>query len=407
MRLPIVFICMTIVLDAMGIGLIMPVMPDLLQEVAGADLSEAAIWGGLLTVVFAVAQFMFGPLLGSLSDRYGRRPVLLISLAIMVVDYVIMVFASTIWMLLIARIAHGITAATHSTANAYMADISEPEKKAQNFGLIGASFGIGFILGPLIGGLLADFGPRAPFVAAAGLTVLNLILGFFALPETVTEKTRRAFDIRRANPLVALAKVRELPGTGRLLLVSFLMSMAFFVYPTVWAYYGVATFGWDPSMIGISLAVYGLASAVVQGLLMRHIVPRFGEMRIAILGLTLEVGSFIAFALAFETWHVFAIILATSLGVMTQPAVQALLSRAVPDNAQGELQGVTSSLQAIAAILSPLIMTQSFGWFTSPGAPIHLPGAPFLISAGMMVVALIAILGWRRSQVATAMQAGD
>ena len=276
-RLPITFILISVVLDSMGIGLIMPVMPDLIQEVEGAGLSDAAVWGGILATIFAAMQFIFGPTLGSLSDRFGRRPVLLISLAVMAFDYVLMAVAGTITLLIIGRILGGITAATQSTAAAYMADISEPDEKAANFGLIGAAFGVGFVLGPLMGGLLAEYGTRAPFYAAAALAAANFVFGYFVLPETVTDKIRRPFEWRRANPLGAFKHINKLPGLGRLMLITFVYAIAFFVYPGVWAYFGAEQFGWGPGMIGLSLGVFGIGIAVVQGVLMRPILRWLGE----------------------------------------------------------------------------------------------------------------------------------
>ncbi len=396
MRLPIIFICITIMLDAMGIGLIMPVMPELLQEVGTVDLSNAARWGGLLTVIFAVNQFLFGAFLGSLSDAYGRRKILLISLFVMALDYLLMAVAGTIWLLIIGRFIGGITAATHSTASAFMADVSKPEEKAKNFGLIGAAFGVGFILGPFIGGLLSEYGARAPFYAAAVLAGANFVFGFFVMPETVTDKIRRKFEWRRANPFVAFGQVRKLPSMGKLLAVMFLMNLAFFVYPSVWAYYGTAQHGWDGRMIGISLAIFGLCSAIVQGGLMGPIIKRLGEYKVVILGICINFVGFIALFFAWETWQVFVLTPLSALASMATPALQGLMSKAAPDNAQGELQGVNSALQAIATIVSPLVMTQIFGYFTS-NADFYYPGAPFIMSAAMMVIAFLIIVGRFRS----------
>ena len=234
-RLPMIFILLTVMIDSMGIGLIMPVMPDLIQELDAGDLGQAAVWGGILASIFAVMQFLFGPFIGGLSDRFGRRPVLLIALVVMAFDYVLMAVAGTIWLLVIGRIIGGITAATQSTAAAYMADISKPEDKSANFGLIGAAFGVGFVLGPLMGGLLAEYGTRAPFWAAAVLAAANAVFGYFALPETVTDKIRRPFSFARANPLGAFRQIGKLPGLGRMLGMTFIYGIGFFVYPSVWA----------------------------------------------------------------------------------------------------------------------------------------------------------------------------
>ena len=293
-RLATTFILISVMLDSMGIGLIMPVMPDLIQEVEGQGSGAAAVWGGILATIFAAMQFLFGPTVGNLSARYGRRPVLIISLVIMAFDYVLMALAHTIWLLIIGRIIGGITAATQSTSAAYMADISAPHEKAGNFGLIGAAFGMGFVLGPLLGGVLAEFGTRAPFWAAALLAAANAVFGYYVLPETVTDKIRRPFEWRRANPLGAFRNIGALPGLKRLMLITFVYTIAFFVYPGVWAYFGAERFGWGPGMIGLSLGVFGIGIALVQGLLIKPVINRIGERRAVILGLSIDVLAFVA-----------------------------------------------------------------------------------------------------------------
>ncbi|WP_322893910.1 MULTISPECIES: TCR/Tet family MFS transporter [unclassified Yoonia] len=389
-RLPVTFILISVVIDAMGIGLILPVMPSLIQEVEGAGLASAAVWGGILATIFAAMQFIFGPTLGSLSDRYGRRPVLIISLVIMAFDYVLMALAHTIWLLVIGRVIGGITAATQSTSAAYMADISKPEEKAGNFGLIGAAFGVGFVVGPLIGGLLAEYGTRAPFWAAAGLAAANAIFGYFVLPETVTDRIRRPFDWRRANPLGAFRNIGALPGLKPLLLITFVYTTAFFVYPGVWAYFGAERFGWGPGMIGLSLGVFGIGIAVVQGLLLRPIIARLGERRTVIAGLAIDVGAFIALGFVTNGWIALALTPLTALGSIAAPALQGIMSRTAADNQQGELQGTVTSINAVATILAPLLVTQTFWYFTAPQNPIYLPGAPFLLSA-LLVLGCIAV----------------
>jgi DHA1 family tetracycline resistance protein-like MFS transporter len=380
-RLPIAFILITMMIDAMGIGLILPVMPDLIREVHGGDLGNAAVWGGILSTVFAVMQFAAGPTIGSLSDRFGRRPVLLLSLFVMALDYVVMAIAGTIWLLFLGRIVGGITAATQSTASAYMADISRPEDKAANFGLIGAAFGLGFVIGPLIGGLLATYGTRAPFWAAAALAAANFAFGYFVMPETVTDRIRRPFSWRRANPLGAFQHIGNLPGLRPLLALSFVYGVAFFVYPAIWAYYGQAQFGWGPGMIGLSLGIYGIGVAITQGLLMRPILRRIGEAKAVVLGLWLEVVAFLILGFVTSGWVALAFTILAALGSIAGPALQGIMSRTAADNQQGELQGTLSAINAVAIILAPLTMTQIFWFFTSGPAPFHLPGAPFLLSA--------------------------
>ena len=392
MRLPVVFILLTVMIDAMGVGLIIPVMPDLIREVTGGDLPNAALWGGVLATVFAVMQFVFGPVIGNLSDRYGRRPVLLISLVVMAADYVVMAVAGSIWLLLIGRVVGGITAATQSTASAYMADISDPGKKAQNFGLVGAAFGLGFVIGPLMGGLLGEWGTRAPFWAAAALAGANAVLGYFVLRETVTDAIRRPFEWHRANPLGAFRSLRELPGLGRLFAVFFLYQVAFFVYPAVWAYFGQARFGWNAGMIGLSLGLFGIMMAVVQGGLIRLILARLGERGTVIYGLVFDVFAF--GALAFVTSGTVALVLTplAALGAVITPALQAIMSRTVGDKRQGELQGALTSVGAVAMIIAPMLMTSVFAQYTSSGAAVYFPGAPFLLSLGLILVALVVFL---------------
>lgn len=384
-RLALTFILATVTLDAIGIGLIFPVMPDLIREVTGGDLANAALWGGVLATSFAVMQFLFGPVLGSLSDRYGRRPVLLLSLLVMSIDYLVMAVAPTIWLLLIARLIAGITAATYSTATAYIADITPPDQRGAKFGLIGAGFGIGFVLGPLIGGLLAGIDTRAPFYAAAALAFANLIFGALILPETVTDVTRRPFSLARANPLGALRAVSKLPGVRLTLACFLILGIAMNVYPSVWAYYGQARFGWDSSMVGISLAIYGISFALGQALLVGPMIRRWGEHRAAHYGMWVDVVTLAAIGFVTSPTVVLVVTPLTALGGAVTPSLQALASRSAPADAQGELQGVLASLNAIAMITSPLIMTSTFSYFTGANAPVYSPGAPFLLASAMML----------------------
>ncbi|MCV6584499.1 MAG: TCR/Tet family MFS transporter [Marinibacterium sp.] len=391
----IVFVLITVTLDAMGIGLIVPVMPDLIREVSGGDLARAALWGGVLSTVFAVMQFAFSPLLGNLSDRFGRRPVLLLSLVVMTADYLVMAVAGSLWLLLLGRIVGGITAATHATATAYIADISPPEKKSANFGLIGAGFGLGFVLGPLMGGLLAELGTRAPFYAAALLSGLNALFGWWVMRETVTDQTRRPFEWRRANPFGALAQMRRLPGLTPLVAVHFLYAVAIYVYPAVWAYFTQARYGWTPQTIGLSLGLYGIAMAVIQGVLIRPALRLLGERRTVVAGhlFAITVLGMIA-AIANPTATLILTPLA-ALGAITTPALTGLMSHRVGRDAQGELQGVLASASALAMILSPMLMTSTFAAFTRADAPVYLPGAPFVLAMVLMTVSLMLFLRWR------------
>ena len=383
------FIIMTIIIDSMGIGLIGPVMPALLKELGNTGVSTAAIWGGLLATSFAFMQFCFGPLLGNLSDSYGRRPVLLVSLFVMVIDYLIMGYATSIWVLFIGRLVGGVTAATHSTAMAYMADISKNNEKAQNFGLIGAAFGIGFVLGPLLGGVLGEFSSRAPFFAAAGLAFLNLCLGYIVLPETVTDENKRPFNLNTANPLSALRQLRRINGVGRLLLILFIYDVAFYVYPVIWPYWSEEKFGWGPIQIGYSFAAFGLCMAFTQGYLMKKIIRYIGENKTVKITLYINIISFFFIAFITDSWMIWVLIPVISLGVISGPALQGLMSQAVPDNQQGELQGLLTSITAIGMIISPLLMTFTFGFFTGVENYLYFPGSPFIISFILVILCVI------------------
>ncbi|MEL6549385.1 MAG: TCR/Tet family MFS transporter [Pseudomonadota bacterium] len=400
-RLALTFIIITLTIDAMGIGLILPVLPALIRDITGADLGQAAIWGGIMTTLFAGMQFLFGPIVGSLSDRYGRRPILLGSLAIVAVDFVIMGMAHAMWLLLLTRIIGGIATSTQSTAAAFIADISPPEKKAANFGLIGASFGIGFVLGPIIGGLLGELGPRMPFFAAAALAALNLVFGYFVLPETVDDRIRRPFELRRANPFGALKSVAKLEDVQRLLLIAFVYEFAFIVYPTVWAYFTQERFGWSEGMVGLSLGCFGISMALVQGVLIRFVMPRLGERGTILYGCIFNVFIFILLGFITNGWVVLALTPISALGAVVTPALQGLMSRRAADNQQGELQGVITSAKALALIISPLVMTQLFFLYTREGGA-YLPGAPFLLSSALVFVCLMVFVTRKRRADATA-----
>ncbi len=388
-RLALAFILATVTLDAIGIGLVFPVMPDLITEVTGDALADAALWGGLLSASFAVMQVLFGPVIGALSDRFGRKPVLLVSLAVMAVDYVVLAVAGSLALLFAARIVAGIAAATVSTATAFIADITPPEERGRRFGLIGACFGLGFVFGPVIGGLLAGLDTRAPFVAAAVLATANLILGLIVLPETLPPERRRPFRLGRANPFGALVAMAARPGLGPTLAAFLLLAVAMGVYPAIWPWFGRARFGWDAGMIGLSLAVYGISFAAGQALLVGPVIRRLGEHRAALFGMTVNLVTLTAMGLVTNPMLGLALIPFTALGGVTTPALQAIFSRAAPDTAQGEVQGVLSSLTAVATIVSPLLMTSVFSAATAPGAAVGAPGAPFLVSAGLMLVCIL------------------
>jgi DHA1 family tetracycline resistance protein-like MFS transporter len=399
-NLALTFILLAVTLDAIGIGIIFPVMPDLMMEVTQVSLAEAALWGGVITASFAVMQFLFGPIVGNLSDRFGRRPIMLVSLAIVCADYLVMGVTHSVWVLLIARMLAGIASATHSTANAFIADISAPDERAKRFGLIGAGFGIGFVAGPIIGGLMGTIDPRAPFFVAAALAAANMTFGFFVMPESLSAQNRRPFSLGRANPLASFAAIRRLPGLKYLLIVSFLYAVTFNVWPAIWAYFGKEVYGWNATWIGISLASFGICMAVVQGVMVGPVIRRLGETRTVTFGFGIETVTY-GF-LAFNTSGFLALVTTpvSAMGGITGPALQALASRATPENQQGELQGILTSINALAMIVAPLVMTWVFGYFSAPGAALYFPGAPFLLSAVVMVAAVLIFVASPREKVA-------
>ncbi|MBW2237167.1 MAG: TCR/Tet family MFS transporter, partial [Deltaproteobacteria bacterium] len=389
-RRALIFIFITVLIDMIGFGIIIPVMPELIMELTGVGLSRAALYGGWLLFLYALMQFFFAPIIGNLSDRFGRRPVLLCSLVAFGFDYLLMGLAPTIVWLFAGRFVAGIAGATHSTANAYIADVSPPEERAQNFGLMGAAFGLGFILGPVLGGLLGEYGPRVPFFAAAVLALCNAVYGFLVLPETLPAEERRPFDLRRANPVGALAQMRRYPVIVGLFGAFVLYMVSHNANPTTWTYYTMLKFSWTEREVGYSMGFVGLGVALVQGGLIRAAIPRMGEMRAVYLGYALMSLAFVGFAFASAGWMMYAFIVPFSLGGLATPALRGIMSNTVPANAQGELQGALASVMSLTAIVAPLFMTQLFAYFTSDAAPLYFPGAPFL-TAGVLLLGSIAV----------------
>jgi DHA1 family tetracycline resistance protein-like MFS transporter len=401
-RLALVFILVTVAIDSIGIGIIFPVMPQLLTEVTISDLSHSALWGGVLATAFAAMQFLFGPVVGNLSDRFGRRPVMLAALAVMAVDYVVMAVAGSVWLLLAGRIVAGIAASTYATAGAYIADVSAPEDRARNFGLMGAAFGIGFVLGPLIGGAASLIDTRAPFWAAGAIAAMNLCLGWFVLPESLAEANRRAFSWTRANPLAAFRAIGHLPGLRRFLLLMFVFTVAMTTYPAIWSFYGAERFGWDGWWIGISLAIYGVSMAASQALLVQPAIRRWGETRTAAYGMALDAVAFLFYGFVTSGFWALVFTPVTALSGVAGPAMQALMANATPDDQQGELQGVLAAVAAVATSLAPLVLTAVFFQFTRDGAAIYSPGAPFLLSAVLMVACVAILVAGPRARPETA-----
>lgn len=383
------FILVTLFLDVLGIGLLVPIIPNLVKHFVGGSSEVASHYTGPLMASYALMQFIFSPIIGSLSDRYGRRPVLLLAVAGQGIDYVLMGLAPSLWWLFMARIVSGITGASFGTGAAYIADVSPPEKRAQNFGLIGIAFGLGFIVGPLMGGVLGKINIHLPFFAAAGLTLLNAAWGFFVLPESLPPERRRAFEWSRANPVGTLSALGKYPLVRALIAPVFIGFVAQRCLENNWVLANGERFGWDERASGISLAMVGLAAAAVQGGVVRRVVPMFGERRTYLAGLTIAIFSFLGYGLATSPTWVYVIIPFGALAGMVGPSVQAILSKSVPPTEQGMLQGGLTSLQSLSSIIGPLLANGAFGFFISDRAPLHLPGVAFLIGSALWLTVLL------------------
>jgi DHA1 family tetracycline resistance protein-like MFS transporter len=384
------FIFITILINMIGFGIIMPVMPELVMEVTGGDLAEAARWGGILSFSYALMQFFMMPVMGSLSDRFGRRPVILSSLAAYSIDFLIMGLAPTLTILFVARVFAGTFAASFTTANAYIADISPPEKRAANFGVLGAAFGLGFIIGPALGGLIGDaFGHRAPFFAVAALGAANLVYGCFFLPETLAPENKRRFEWARANAFGAFNNFRRYPVILPIAMSLMLYQLAHWAFPSVWAYYAGEKFDWSPKEIGLSLMAVGVASAIVQGGLTRVAIPKFGERKLAFFGAGVAVIAYLGYGLVQQGWMVYPLIAFGALAGFTGPALQGIASRTVPADAQGQLQGAIGSINGIGMMVGPVLMTQVFSAFARDGAPLYFPGAPYVLASLLTALAIV------------------
>ncbi len=387
------FILATILLDAIGIGLIFPMMPDLMARVgAGADTASGAVWAGVLMSAYAGMQFLFAPIVGGLSDAFGRKPILIAALATLAIDYVIMALAGTFWVLLLGRVLAGIAGATYITATAYIADISPPEKRAANFGLIGATFGIGFVMGPALGGLLAEWHITAPFWVAAVISAIGAGFGVFALPESLAPEKRRRFMRSDLNPFGAIRDAFRFPGLALPLMLMFTFEFANMVYPTLWSFWTREAFGWSTALIGGSLAFYGVGVAFSQGLVLPALVPRIGEYRTLIFSVAAGIVALVALGLTSAAWLVFALIPIACLADMAPPTATAMMANMVAEDRQGVLQGVIASLGSVAAVVAPLIVTPLFQLFASADAPVYLPGMPFLAAGGLLILVFPAFL---------------
>lgn len=379
------FIFITMLIDITGWGIIIPVVPDLIKELIHADIGEAAKYGGWLGFAYAFTQFIFSPVVGNLSDKYGRRPIILISLFGFIIDYIFLALSPNIYWLFIGRIIAGVTGASITTASAYIADISTNEDRAKNFGLIGAAFGVGFIVGPVIGGLLGHYGPRVPFYAAAVLCLINFLYGYFILPESLDQDHRRPFDWKRANPIGSLKFLGKHPEISTMVISLILIYIAGHAVQSNWNYFTMYLFNWDVKMVGISLGIIGFLVGLVQGLLIRWINPKIGNERSIYYGLLLYAIGMLLFAFATESWMMFVFLIPYCLGGICGPALQSVITQNIPSNQQGELQGALTSLISATSIVGPPLMTNLFYYFTHKSAPFQFPGAPFFLGFILML----------------------
>lgn len=387
------FIFITMLVDTIGLGIIIPVTPKLITELTGQSMSDAARWGGWLFFVYALMQFLCAPAIGNLSDRFGRRPVLIASLAMLGVDYLITGLAPTIIWLFVGRLLSGIAGAAYPTANAYIADVSPPEKRAANFGLVGAAFGIGFVVGPAIGGLLGQYGSRLPFYVSAGIAFCNALYGLVVLKESLPMDRRRKFEWWRANPLGALLALRRFPALLGLFGVMILMRLGHDANPVIWTYYTMLKFHWSPAQVGYSLMTVGAMMTVVFSVLTRVVIPRIGETRAAYLGLSCGAIGFMGYAYATQGWMLYPWMAVWVIMGLVGPSLNAIMSMQVGPTEQGELQGALASLGSLTSVAAPPILANLFGYFTNQAAPIYFPGAAFF--AASLFLALAALALWR------------
>jgi DHA1 family tetracycline resistance protein-like MFS transporter len=378
------FIFITLLIDVIGLGIILPVLPTLIEELIHGTISDASKYGGWLIASYAVMQFIFAPVLGNLSDRFGRRPVLLVSLFGLSVNYLLMAFSPNISWMFIGRLIAGIAGASNTTASAYIVDISAPEKRAQNLGLIGAAFGLGFIVGPVIGGLLGHFGSRVPFFAAAAISMLNFVYGYFILPESLRMRNRRRFDWKRANPFGAMKNLKKYIAIGGLIAAMLVLNVASHAVESVWTFFTQESFHWSEAQIGYSLGFLGLLMAVVQGGLIRITQPRLGPVKSVYTGLSLFAIGMTLFAFATQGWMMYAIIVPYVIGAICSPAINGIITGKAHPSEQGELQGLLTCLMSLASIIGPPMMTFLFSYATSAKAPVYFPGAPFLLG-GLLI----------------------
>ncbi|WP_128331815.1 TCR/Tet family MFS transporter [Apibacter sp. HY039] len=383
------FIFITVLVDVMGFGIILPILPQLISNMVGGDITVAAEYGGALIFVFALMQFLSAPFWGNLSDRYGRRPILLISLFTLGINSIFMAYAPTMFWLFIGRIIGGFTGGGYGVASAYVADITPSEKRSRNFGLLNAAFGLGFIIGPVLGGVLVKYGIHIPFLVAAALSFVNLLYGYFVLPESLSKDKRRAFDWNRANPIGTFIQLKKFPVISGLLLAYTFIYTAGHSMESVWMYYTIEKFGWSEEQIGYSIGFMGLMLALVQGVLVKFIQPRLGDRRSVYVGLIIECIVLVLFSMATQGWMLYFFSVFYALGGISSPALQGIVTNQVPEDSQGELQGGMSSLISITAVISPPIMTMLFAWFSDRSGGLYFPGMPFAFAAFLVLIGLI------------------
>jgi len=387
------FILVTVFIDVLGIGIIIPILPELIKDFVGGSTASASRWFGIIAATYAATQFLFAPVLGSLSDRFGRRPIILVALFGLGVDYVIQGFAPTIGWLFLGRIIAGIMGASFTTANAYIADVSGPEDRARNFGLMGVAFGLGFVFGPALGGFLGAFHIRLPFFGSAALALINWLYGFFILPESLPSEKRGHFSWQKANPVGSLMVLKTYSLVAYLAVSFIFIGLAQRGLEVVWVLYTSHWFGWDESANGLSLALVGLMAILVQGLLVQPFIKRLGERKTILFGLVIAMLSFLGYGMSSEGWMMIVVIILGSLGGVAGPAIQGLIAGTVASHDQGKIQGGITSIMSLTSIFAPLIFaTGLFSYFTSPAAPFEFPGAPFLVGSVLMAVSFLVLL---------------
>ena len=401
-----IFIFITVLIDVLAFGVIIPVLPHLVQQFVGGDTSTAAYWTGVFAFAFSLVQFFSAPIQGALADRYGRRPVILISCLGLGLDFVFMALAPNLAWLFVGRIISAITSASFTTANAYIADVTAPEARAKSFGMIGAAFGLGFIVGPLIGGVLGDIDHRLPFWCAASLALLNFLYGLFVLPEShPVERRSKAFDWKHAKPMGGVKMLREYPHIWGLVAVVFLANFAHYVYPSTFVLFADAAYGWKEKQAGYVLAVVGVLSVIVNVMVVGRMVKALGERRAMMLGLACGTAGFVVYGLAGSGWLFLLGLPISALWAVAAPATMALVTQQVPADVQGRIQGSLSSLVSLAGIFAPALFAGAFGFFIGPSAPVHLPGVSFLLAA--LLLGIAALVAWRYTDAAHLRAAPD